>query len=65
MNYEKDKLLNVEQVRNFLQCSRRHVYSLVETGDLKALKIGGRQGLRIRKSVLEEFLKKREETFDV
>ena len=64
MNYEKDKLLNVEQVRRFLQCSRRHVYSLVESGELKALKIGGRQGIRIRKSVLEEFLQNREEIFD-
>ncbi len=55
---EKDRLLNVEQVRERLNCSRRHVYNLINMGDLKALKIGDRNGIRIKQSILEDFLRK-------
>ena len=57
----KDRLLNVEQVRNRLNCSRRHVYNLINTGDLKALKIGGRNGVRVKESILDAFVQKREQ----
>ncbi len=60
MDRLKDRLLNVEQVRIILNCSRRHVYNLIEDGDLPGFKIGGRGGIRVRASKLDAFLEKRE-----
>ncbi|MCP3941687.1 MAG: helix-turn-helix domain-containing protein [Desulfobacteraceae bacterium] len=56
MEKTRDKLLNVEQVRKRLECSRRHVYNLIDRGDLPALKIGNRQGIRVKESAVEIFL---------
>ncbi len=56
----KDRLLNVEQVRKKLGCCRSHVYNLISMGDLAAFKIGGRNGLRVKESVLDKFLSERE-----
>jgi len=56
METVRDKLLNVEQVRKRLKCSRRHVYNLIEKGELPAFKIGVRQGLRVKESQVELFL---------
>jgi excisionase family DNA binding protein len=58
---QKDRLLNVEQVRERLQCSRRHVYNLVNAGQLPALKIGTKYGVRIRLSAVMAFIGKRED----
>ena len=55
MEKVRDKLLNVEQVRERMQCSRRHVYNLIAQGDLAAIRLGIRQGLRIRESEVEKF----------
>ena len=60
MEKTKDRLLNVEQVRQRLNCSRSQVYNLINLGDLPSLKIGGRKGVRIKESSLEAFLKKKE-----
>ncbi len=56
MEKVRDRLLNVEQIRKRLSCSRRHVYNLIEKGDLPAFKIGTRQGLRVKESKVELFL---------
>ncbi len=60
MDRLKDRLLNVEQVSVILNCSRRHVYNLIDIGDLPGLRIGGRGGVRVRASKLDAFLEKRE-----
>ncbi len=56
----KDRLLNVEQVRRILKCSRSHVYNLISMGELSAFRIGERNGVRVKKSILEGFIKKKE-----
>ena len=58
MEKVRDRLLTVEQVRKMLGCSRRHVYNLIEKGDLPAMKIGSRQGIRVKESKLDKFLEK-------
>ena len=55
-NINRLRLLNVEQVRKMLNCSRRHVYNLIETGVLPAFKIGSRQGLRIKENQVIQFI---------
>jgi len=52
----RSRLLNVEQVRERLNCSRRHVYRLISDGSLPALKIGTRQGIRISENILNQFI---------
>ena len=61
MNQNKDRLLNMQQVRSTLQCSRSHAYKLVSQGYLPSIRIGERQGLRVRESVLKKFLREREQ----
>ena len=61
MEKTKDRLLNVNQVGKFLNCSRRHVYNLIKLGELPGFRIGGRGGVRVRESQLEAFLEKREQ----
>jgi excisionase family DNA binding protein len=56
----KDRLLTVPQVRERLNCSRRQVYSLINLGEIAALKIGAINGIRVKESKLEAFLDKRE-----
>ena len=60
MEKTKDRLLNVNQVRERLNCSRSQVYNLINMGELPALKIGGRNGVRVKESKLEAFVDKRE-----
>lgn len=60
VNLKIDRLLNVEQVRERLQCSRKHVYNLINSGELAALKIGEKHGIRVRNSALQVFIENRE-----
>lgn len=60
MNIDKDRLLSVEQVRKLLHCSQRHVYDLVAFGELTALRLGRKHGIRIRESAVNEFIKRKE-----
>lgn len=60
MMENRDRLLNVEQVRERLQCSRKHVYNLINAGELPAIRLGVRKGLRVKLSELEYFLEDRE-----
>lgn len=57
---KKDRLLNVEQVREHLKCSRTHVYNLISAGVIEAFRIGSRKGLRVRESVVLRFIEKQE-----
>ncbi len=59
MEKVRDRLLNVEQVKLKLQCSRSHVYNLISMGHIKALKLGDRKGVRVYESVVSSFLEKR------
>ena len=61
MEKKKDRILNVNQVGKYLNCSRRHVYNLISLGELSGFKIGSGGGVRVRESKLEEFLEKREQ----
>lgn len=59
-NNHRDRLLKATQVAQILQCSRRHVYNLMECGELPAMRLGKKCGLRIRESKVMEFIKERE-----
>ena len=54
-----DKLLYVSEVAERLNCSKPMVYSLINEGKLKGIKLGGR-GYRVKESRLADFLKKSE-----
>ncbi len=56
----KDRLLNVQQVRSRLECSRSHVYNLINQGEIPAIRIGVRQGIRVRESEVDRFLEAHE-----
>jgi len=53
MNNEVDKLLTIEEVAEFLRVSTRTVIRYIESGKLKASKIGG---WRIKESDVQLFL---------
>lgn len=52
-----EKYLFVHSVAAKLNCSARYVYRLIETGDLKAIRIGVR-ALRVPEAALEEFIRR-------
>ncbi len=56
---EKERYLYVVRVAGELKCSKRHVYRLINSGALKAVKIGNR-ALRIPESSLNAFISDRE-----
>jgi excisionase family DNA binding protein len=56
MTHEKiGRLLFVHTVAERLNCSKRYVYTLIETGRLEAIRLGPR-GLRVSEAALGEFL---------
>ena len=50
------RLLFVSTVAQRLNCSKQYVYTLIETGKLKAIRLGPR-GLRVSEDALFEFVK--------
>lgn len=58
MERQKEQYFYVNRVAEKLNCSKRHVYNLINSGQLKAVKIGTR-ALRIPESSLNEFLSDR------
>ena len=48
--------VNVTKAAELLRCSRSWVYLLVEKGELKAFRIGGRKGLQVTVCSLESYL---------
>lgn len=60
-NREADKLLRVEAVAAWLDCSESNVYSLVAGGELKCYRVGrGKAGIRFSAEQVKEFLSRRE-----
>lgn len=51
-----DRLLNIDQVRRRLNCSRSHVYNLIQTGQLPATTLGESKGKRVYESTVEAFI---------
>ena len=58
---ENDRLLNIDQVRGILNCSRSHVYNLIQAGELSAVTIGSVKGKRIRASDIDRYLSSKTE----
>jgi excisionase family DNA binding protein len=56
--FEKQRLLTVKDVAEFLQCSLQHIYNLVWRREIPFVKIGGL--LRFRKEELIEWLHRKE-----
>ncbi|WP_024333102.1 helix-turn-helix domain-containing protein [Desulfotignum balticum] len=57
---KKDRILNVEQVRDRLKCSRAHVYNLINTGVIDAFRVGRQKGVRVKESVVARFIAEQE-----
>lgn len=53
---DHEMLYTVKEVAEMLKVSPEAVTRLIRTGKLKAIKIGGRIGYRVRKSEYEAFL---------
>lgn len=51
-------LLTLEEIADALAVSRSQVYALVRTGELAALKIGGRGVWRVEPRCLEEYVQR-------
>lgn len=65
MSITPDPLLNVQQIKQKLSCSISYVYRLIDDGRLSPfVKLGHRRGIRVRKSVVENFLLELEENDD-
>lgn len=57
-NQKSNRLLNVHNVARRLSCTENMIYSLIQDGSLKAIRIGKR-ALRITESSLNDFLESR------
>jgi excisionase family DNA binding protein len=56
----KEKLFCIASVAERLVCSRRYVYTLIQDGKLKAVRIGSKNGLRVLQTSLQQFLSLRQ-----
>ena len=50
------RFLTLRQVADMLRCTQGQVYSLVRSGDLQGIQIGGRNQWRVERSKLEEYI---------
>ncbi|HYT35224.1 MAG TPA: helix-turn-helix domain-containing protein [Ktedonobacteraceae bacterium] len=57
---DKDELLNVEQVADELGVHVETIRKWIREKQLNAVSLGRRGGYRIRRSALEDFLRRRE-----
>ena len=57
---KRDKLLPVSIVADRLNLSSQSVYNLIVAGQISAVRIGPKAGIRIYESEIERFLKVRE-----
>lgn len=48
------RLLRAEEVADFLQCSRSHVYAMIERGEIPCLRLG--RAVRVRWEDLQQFV---------
>lgn len=51
-----ERFLTLTEVGEELNCSMSQIYSLVRSGDLKGIQIGGRNQWRVERSKLEEYI---------
>lgn len=56
----QDPALNIDQVRQRLNCSRSHVYNLIQAGQIDAFRIGNRNGMRVMESEVRRFVRDQE-----
>jgi excisionase family DNA binding protein len=54
-----EKYLHVCNVAKRLDCSKKHIYKLIQDGEIKAIRLGAR-ALRITESSLRGFIEKNE-----
>lgn len=60
MNEERKEIrLPVAEVARRLGCSRQHVYNLINAGELQAVRIGARMGIRVNEISVVRFLKQK------
>jgi len=45
--------------------SKSYIYTLVNTGEIKSIRIGARQGIRIRENWLDEYIETKEQKFSI
>lgn len=50
------RFMRLRQVADLLKCTQGQVYSLVRSGDLQGIQIGGRNQWRVERSKLEEYI---------
>lgn len=53
---KNDELLNWQQACAIIGCSRSYFYTLVNSGKLRAIRIGERKGIRVYKKDCHKFL---------
>jgi excisionase family DNA binding protein len=53
---DQDRALNIDQVRQRLNCSRSHVYNMIQAGKIDAFRLGSRNGLRVKESEVSRFV---------
>jgi excisionase family DNA binding protein len=53
-----DRFLTLADVADILNISAAQTYALVRTGDLPAIKIGGRGQWRVERAMLEAFIER-------
>lgn len=56
-----DRLLNIDQVRRRLNCSKSHVYNLIQAGGLPAVTLGDSKGKRVYESEVDLYLERKQE----
>ena len=57
-----DRLLNIDQVRRRLNCSKSHVYNLIQMGEMPAVTLGASKGKRVYESEVAFYLERKHET---
>lgn len=53
------RFMTLRQVADLLRCSEKQTYSLIRSGDLQGIQIGGRNQWRVEHSKLEEYIEGR------
>lgn len=61
---EKDRLLNVNQARALLNCSKSQVYNLRNEGKIKGFPIGREKGIRFPESSILSYLESQSQSAD-
>ncbi|WMW65781.1 helix-turn-helix domain-containing protein [Nitratidesulfovibrio liaohensis] len=66
MNEERKEIrLPVAEVARRLGCSRQHVYNLINAGELQAVRLGARMGIRVEEKEIIKFLMLRSTPYEI